>query len=45
MIIAIVTAQDGKISAIPATHWSPMKKTIMEAGAAKAGMTITYSTR
>ena len=45
MIIATVTATDGKISAIPATHWSPMKKKIMEAGAAKAGMTLTYTTR
>jgi len=45
MIIANVTATDGKISAIPATHWSPMKKKVFEAGAAKAGLTITYSTR
>lgn len=45
MIIATVTATDGKISAIPATHWSPVKRQIMEAAATKTGMTITYSTR
>ena len=45
MIIANVTDKAGNVSAIKATHWSPMKKMIMEAGAAKEGMTITYSTR
>jgi hypothetical protein len=45
MIIATVTDRSGKISAIPATHWSPIKRQIFEAAAAKEGMTITFTAR
>lgn len=46
MIIANVTdTRTGQVSAIKATHWTPIKRQVFEAGALKAGLTITYTTR
>lgn len=45
MIIANVTDKAGNVSAMKATSWTPVKRQIMEAAAAKEGMTITFTTR
>jgi len=45
MIIATITDRTGNVSAMKATGWSPIKRQIFEAAAAKEGMTITFTAR